>query len=44
MFQPDTYKAHYMGLYGQPRLYQAKMTYLGQIGPFMPYLKYKGTI
>ena len=28
--QADTYKIHYRGLYRQPRIYQAKIMYLGQ--------------
>ena len=42
--QADTYKDHYRGLYGQPRLYLAKTTYLGQIWAFKalfsPYRSY----
>ena len=44
MVQPETYKAHYRGLYGQPRLYQAKRPIQVTIGPFTPYLEYKVTI
>ena len=32
--QSDTYKVHYRGLYDQPRLYQAKSTYLWLIRDF----------
>ena len=35
--QYDIYKVHCRGLYGQPRLYQAKIT---NLGPFRPNLDY----
>ena len=39
--QYDIYKVHCRGLYGQPRLYQAKGTYSAENRVFMPYLHYK---